>query len=339
MDGRTLQISWDSLWKLFLMLLLVWILFLARDIIAALLLAIIISSAFDPLVSYLERRKIPRILGTLLMYLSATIIIGFILYTFVPIALNEVNSLLENPSGIFGSALKSSELTNFIKAFDISLERINEFFFSGGLSFASLTSKFVGGFFLAITIFALSFYLTVGRDGVEKFLMAILPTAYEQKAIQMYSRVSVKIGRWLSGQLFISLILGIATFFGLLILGVKYALLIGALAAITALIPYVGPIFTGAVAVLVGLSESVALGIYVFLLFVILQQLEGHLLVPAVMRHMTALNPVVVMTALLIGGKVFGVIGLVLAVPVAVFFQELLEDWAETKQSRRGLMI
>jgi predicted PurR-regulated permease PerM len=339
MNDGNLNISWDALWKLFLMVLLAWILFLARDVIAALLLAIIISSAFDPIVSYMERKKIPRILGTLFVYLCAAILVGFILYTFIPIALTELNTLLKSSSEIVGPSAGFLDFREFVEPFNINLTNLNEFLFSGGLSFASLTSKFVGGFFFAITIFALSFYLTVGSNGVEKFLEAMLPAAYEKKAIQLYSRVSIKIGRWLSGQLFISLILGIITFLGLWLLGVRYAFFLSLLAAVAALVPYVGPIFTGAIAVLVGLSESISLGIYVLLLFVVIQQLEGNLLVPAVMRYTTALNPVVILSALLIGGKVFGVIGLISAVPVAVFFQELLENWAETKQSRRGLMI
>ncbi len=210
---------------------------------------------------------------------------------------------------------------------------------SGEITIFDLTSRFLGGLISAVTIFALSFYLTVGRDGVEKFLLAILPAAYEERALRLYTRVGRKIGRWLTGQLFISLVVGLATFLGLWLLGVRYSFFLGLLAAVAEIIPYVGPIFTGSVALIVGFSDSFSLGIYAFLLFAVIQQLEGHVLLPYVMRYTTALNPAVILTSLLIGGKVFGVVGLVLAVPIAVFCQELLEEWAEEKQSRRGLRI
>jgi predicted PurR-regulated permease PerM len=189
-----------------------------------------------------------------------------------------------------------------------------------------------------VAVFALSFYLTVGRDGVERFLRAILPSAYERKALHIYSHVSGKIGKWLTGQLIISAVVGLITFLGLWLLGVRYSLLLGFLAAIAELVPYVGPIITGSIAILIGLSDSVPLGIYVFILFIIIQQLENNVLLPVVMRYTTTLNPVIILTALLIGGKVFGIVGLVLAIPFAVLVQEIIEDWVLTKEARKGII-
>ncbi len=91
----SLNISWEFLWKLFFIVLLGWMLFLARDIVAALLLSIVISTAFDPAVSYLERKRVPRILGTLIIYLIATIAIALVLYAIVPIALTELANLID----------------------------------------------------------------------------------------------------------------------------------------------------------------------------------------------------------------------------------------------------
>lgn len=314
-----------------------WILFLARDIVAALLLAIVISTAFHPIVSYLEERRIPRILGTLAIYLVAVILIGLVVYLIIPVALEELGNLLDYSSDVLGQAFQSHDVRDIAAALDAMLSQI-KFLASGELSLADITSKFLGGLVSAVAIFALSFYLTVGRDGVEKFLVAILPSAYEERAFRLYTRVAKKIGRWLTGQLFVSLIVGVATFIGLWLLGVKYSLFLGLLAAITELVPYVGPIFTGSIALIIGFNESFSLGMYAFILFAIIQQIENHILLPSVMRYTTTLNPALVLAALLIGGKVFGIVGLVLAVPVAVFFQEMVEDWAEQKQARRGML-
>ena len=337
MDPKNLNISWGMLWKLFFMVLLGWLMYLARDVIAALLLAIVISSAFNPVVSFLERKRIPRILGTLLIYLLAIFAFGLIIYTFVPIALSELNNLLVYSSKFLGPLSETFQIDNVIEALKLNLSQVTDLLFSGNISLIDITSKFLGGLFFVIAILVLSLYLTLGRDGVEKFLLAILPSAYETKVLGIYSRVNRKIGKWMTGQLFVSLIVGVVTFLGLWALGVKYSLLLVLLAALLEIIPYVGPIFTGSVAIIIGLSESLSLGLYVFILFVIIQQLENHLLLPVVMRYTTALNPVVILTALLIGGKVFGIIGLILAVPVAVLFQEMFEDWTDRKQARRGL--
>ena len=338
MEPGNFHIGWDDLWRVFFIVLLAWVLYLARDVIAALLLAIVISSAFDPVVSFLERKRIPRILGTILIYLVTIVALSLMFYAIFPIVLQEFSNLINFSGQFLGSVFKNIDIEGVVRALSQNLDRISTFLFSGKISLAGLTSRFLGGAVFAVSVFVLSFYLTIGRDGVEKFLTAILPSTYEAKALHIYKRVSRKIGRWLTGQLFISLIVGIVVFVGLLLLGVKYSLFLGIIAAVAELVPFVGPIFTGSLAVLIGLGSSFSLGIYVFILFVLIQQLENHVLLPAVMRYTTALNPVVVLTALLIGGDVFGVVGLVLAVPIAVLFQEVFEDWSESKQSRRGFI-
>ena len=334
MEPRSLTISWEMLWRVFFMVLLGWLLFAASNVLVALLLAIVISTAFDPIVSFLERYRIPRILGTLFIYLAAAAAFGVMIYALVPIAIDEITIFLKSSSGFIGPALETLNAKALVSALSAALNQFSDFL-SGDVSIADLATRFLGGAFFGVAVFAISFYLTVGRDGVRRFLIAVLPSASEDRALRVYERVSRKIGRWLAGQVFLSLFIGVAIFLGLWLLGVKYSLFIGILAAIAELVPYVGPIFTGSLAVLIGLSESLSLGLYVFLLFIVVQQLESHVLIPAVMRYTTTLNPVVVITALLIGGSVFGIVGIILAVPIAVLFQEILEDWAEVKASRR----
>src|SRR3989344_4493061 len=175
MEPRNLNISWEILWKLFFMVLLGWILFLARDVVAGLLLAIVISTAFDPIVSFLERKRIPRILGTLIIYLTAVVAVALILYAIVPVALNELANLLDYSGGFLGKAFDARSIQDFVGELNANLAKL-KFFVSGEVTLVDLTSRFVGGLLSAVTVFALSFYLTVGRDGVEKFLIAILPS-------------------------------------------------------------------------------------------------------------------------------------------------------------------
>ncbi len=327
--------SWEFLWKLFFLVILGWILFLSRDIVAALLVAIVLSAAFDPIVTFLEERHVPRILGTLLVYLISAFFIGFVVYTFIPIALTEVSGLLNTPTDITAGGGLPFGLDSALEYVKGSLGTFSELFANGDASLIQVISNFLGGVFMAIAIFVLSFYLTVGRDGVERFLYAVLPAAYERKAVAMYERARHKIGRWLIGQFVVSIIVGFSTFGGLRLLGVRYSLFLGLIAAIAELVPYVGPIFVGGLAMVIALGQSPELALYVFILFVIIQQLENHILQPLVGRYTTALNAVVVLLALLIGGSVFGIVGIILAVPVAVLIQEIIEEWVEIKQSRK----
>lgn len=323
-------ITWGALWKILAMVGLVAALFVTREILVAVFLAIIISSALDPWVSFLERKSVPRILGTLAIYIITILMVAIITYLLVPVALVELGSVLSNSGGMMGSIVQNFGPEG-AKVFNGLIQGLNEVtagFLGGKITMITILSRFLGGIFFAAIVFVISFYLTVGRDGVEKFLITVLPYQYHESVLTIYERVRRKISLWFRGQLLLSLIVGLAVFIGLWILGVKYSLVLGIAAGLFELIPYVGPIFSGSLAVLFALTESVTLGLYALILFIVIQQLESHLLIPTVMGRSTNLNPVIILVSLLMGGKIFGLIGVIMAVPIAVLAQEVLRDWS-----------
>lgn len=333
---RGLEVSWGSLWRVLGMLILVSIIYLAFDIWIAVLLAIVISSALDASVSWLERKKIPRIIGTLLIYIAVLLALALVLYAILPLALAEVNSLLKIISRFDGTALGLEEASRVIEVVNQSLSQITNLLLSGNISFTEILGRFIGGASLAIAVFVLSFYLTVDRDGVEKFLLELMPAGYEDRVLNVYYRTRSKIGQWLYGQLFLSLSIGTVVFVGLWLIGVKYSLVLGILAGLLEIVPYVGPIFGGLIAFLIAASESLTLGLYVVIMFIIIQQLESTLLVPVVMRFTTSVHPAAVLISLLVGARLFGFVGIILAVPMAVMLQELVDSWANEKTKRKA---
>jgi len=332
-----ITISWGALWKIVFMGAILVVFYLSYDVFVALFMAIVISSALHPIVSWLERHKIPRILGTLGIYIIITFLLALIVYTVVPIVLAELSTLLSKVGSVPSELLDYVNAAEFLENINKNIIEITNRLFSGTSSILDLTSQFLGSIALAISVFIFSFYLTVGKDGVERFLGSILPSEYEGIAVNLYDRVRRKIGRWLEGQIVLSLVIGTLVTLGLWFLGVKYALLLGIIAGMFELIPFVGPIFSGGSAVLIGMTDSLSTGIAVLVLFIVIQQIENNVLVPAVTKFTTALEPVAVLIALLIGVRVFGFVGLVLAVPAAVLLQEVLENWNDVKSRRKSL--
>jgi predicted PurR-regulated permease PerM len=330
------NITWSGLWRVFFMILLVWVLFVAHSVFIGLFLAIVIAAALDRPVTFLENKRIPRILGTLIIYIILMGVLGLLLYSVIPAVLSELSIALSNLQNRPINIASFIDTNTIIAQINANLGRFAELIFGGANSLLNLSSRFLGGVVFAASVFVFSFYLTVGRDGVEKLLITILPTAYEPRALELYKRVRHKIGRWLQGQLILSVLIGLAVFIGLKLLGVKYSLLLGILAGVMELIPYVGPIFSGGIAVLMGLTVSLKLALYTLILFIIIQQLENHILVPTVMSKTTALNPVVIIASILIGFKIFGFVGIILAVPAAVLIQELVEDWSNKKHNKQA---
>ncbi len=320
------------------MLILAVALFLAKEVLVIIFLAIVISSALDSPVSYLERKRIPRVLGTLLIFITALAILSFLLYAIIPVAISEFQILLTHVSNleipVFGSLDISyfNEINKYLGNFANTL-------FSGGASLLNIIVSVFGSIAFVVATTVLSFYLTINREGVEIFLKAILPLTHENYVMEIYRRARNKLGLWFQGQLLLMLIVGLVVFFGLLILGVKYSLILGVLAGVLEIVPMAGPIFAGVIAFLAAVSESWILGIYVIILFFGIQQLENHFLAPIIMKKTIGISPVVVVIALLAGSQIAGFVGIILAVPTAVVIQEIIADWERRKLRTQKLEI
>lgn len=328
---NNLEISWATLWRIFFMLLLITVLFLSRQVLIILFLAIVISAAFDAPVSYLESKKIPRFIGVILIFLSFLSVLVLLLYTLIPSIIIELKNFLDALDKLEIPFLGSLETSQFTEKIDKVLENAASLLFSGGMSFFNIVTTLFGNAVLIIATLAISFYLTINRSGVENFLKAILPVGYEDYVVDLYLRTRKKLGFWLQGQILLMLTVGIAVFLGLLILGVKYSLVLGVLAGLLEIVPIAGPIISGILAFLVAISDSWTLGIYTIILFLVIQQLENHLLVPLIMKKAIGISPVIVVIAILAGYQIAGFAGIILAVPTAVIFQELIEDWDKRK--------
>jgi len=139
-------------------------------------------------------------------------------------------------------------------------------------------------------------------------------------------------GRWLQGQMFLMLIIFALDYLGLLLIGAPYALVLALIAGILEIIPYIGPIVSAIIAVSISFLHDPVTGLLVLALFVLVQQLEGYVLTPLVMKRAVGLNPVVVILALMIGAKLGGVLGIIIAVPIATAFSEIVNDLTKEKE-------
>ena len=222
-NENQINITWGSLWKIFALILIGFIFFKSVSIILAVFLALIISSAFGPFVSFLVRYKIPRALGTTLLFLILISGVGSLIYIITPLLYNDLNLIIERAhsylevnfdviSKILG--VDSSALSDI---YTISLEKIGNFIPSlkGEGSLIEFTGSILENIILFLTVFVISFYLLIDREGVPRFLKDILPSRVEDKVLRVYARASKKMGHYLQSQLLISLIIGLFVFLGL----------------------------------------------------------------------------------------------------------------------------
>lgn len=334
MERRIFDISWETLWRILIFVVIVAILYQGRAIVLGVFLAIIISSGLEGIVDALERIGLPRSIGVILIFLFAVILFILVIYSVAPFIIVELNT-------IFSSAEKSAPgglsnlLLNFKGSQSVSaaISKLSSQFFSTSASPLDFFSNALGGFGLAIAVIISSFYLSLSHDGVERFIKVVVPPNYEAKVLKVYARSRKLIGSWFRTQILLSFIMMFIVWGGLAVLGVPYAFLIGFLAGLFELVPFVGPIVSGAIGIVSGLTVSTALGLYTLIFFLVAQQLESNVLVPLLSRRSVGLHPVIVIVAILIGAEIGGVLGIVISVPAAAVFQEVIQEWSMNRRA------
>ncbi len=333
-----INISPKSILVFFSLLGVLFLVFLIKDIVAIFLISVIVFIGLNPLVNKLANYKIPRSVSVISLYLMFFGLIVFMFYLITPQILNQVKDMSESLPSFVADLHESFDFVPEYNEFSVGFKNSFDDFANNFSSYIgdifSVATRFFGILTSFVLILILVLYMTVAGDEIETFLKSIFPKSKSEKVARRIKMIQVKIGSWLRGQFILMLAVGSLSFIGLTILGVDYALTLAVLAGILEIIPLFGPLFSAIPAIFIGFTQSPTLALLVLALYVGIQQLENHLLVPKVMQKTTGLSPVVILLAVLIGGKLLGFLGIVLAVPLALVVSVFLEEVIEKNQTR-----
>lgn len=299
-----------------------WLIYLIRGLILILFVAIILMSALSPLVKFITKFKIPRAISIAIAYVIIIAILAGVLFSVVPPLIEESNRMIVGVPSLIGQFFN---ITGFDRSvFQSELTNISKNLFS-------VTLTVFDNFLTVIFLLVLTFYLLLERDNLENRIASFF-IGKEARIRKSIVEIEEKLGAWLRGQLFLSLIIGILSYIGLSILNIPYALPLALLAGIMEVVPVIGPIISAIPSTLLGLTISPLLGLGVAVMFFVIQQLENHLIVPQVMRKAVGLNPLVVILAIAVGGRLLGFAGALLAVPMAVVLQIIASEIIESRK-------
>ena len=314
-------------------------LFYIGDILLTVFIALILASAINPWIDWLQGKKIPRFLAIMFIYVLAFGAVFFSAFLLI----NPLQTELRNFSADFPSywsqlssgwqkfAVFSQKhgiqngINDAISSFEAGLSATAGNFFGGVLAF-------FGGLFSTVVILIITYYLSLYDQPMKRKIRSLLPAKYQPYFTHLVARMQDKIGLWLRGQLVLCLIIFILSLIGLTLLGVKYVWVLALLSGLTEIIPYFGPIIGAVPAVFIAFTQSPELGFATLALYVLIQQAENYLIVPKVMQKAVGLNPVIIIIAMLIGAQVAGIYGILLAVPVTTALNVLVSDLIEHRQ-------
>ena len=321
--------------------------------------AAIIALILNPLVALVRRARVPRVLAILVVYagfFATLFLLGTLLSnpiadqfsTFrddVPSIVRSANDRLDDVQAYFDRKNINIEVT---EQGSTALQTLQKRVVGGTDSVVSfgtdLVTRLVTAGFGVILVFVLSVYMLVYGERIGALARSVMPPGDGTREDDFPTRVSRAVGGYVRGQLLFSLAMGLGAGLGLYLYGVlgifpdgkTYALGFGAFFGLMELIPFLGPFLGAAPPVLVALFQDPITAVWVALLFVALQQLEGHVVAPMVFGHALRINPLLVIFALLFGGELFGILGALLALPTAAVLREtvvylrehlVLEPW------------
>ena len=338
-NGNSINISSGTIIRVFVIGIAFYLLYILRDLALVLFTSITIAASIEPANRVMIKKGVPRVLSVIIIFLTIAIVVSAGFYLFLPTFLNDAIGLLGtlpkyvdsgelwNPlrETAIGGAVSNFSLQEVIKSLSSTFTNV-----TGGLF--TTVSGFFGGIISFILVVVLSFYLSVQNDGVGNFLRIVVPDQYENYVLSLWRRSENKIGLWLQGQLLLAVIIGVLTFLGLSIIGVRSAMFLAAIAAVLEIIPIFGLVLAIIPAMAVALTDGgITLSLVVLGLYIIIQQFEAHLIYPLVVRKIVGIPPILVILTLLVGLKLAGFLGVLLSVPVAAIVVEVLSDLEKKK--------
>jgi predicted PurR-regulated permease PerM len=323
-----------------------YVFWLLRELALLVVTAIVIASAIEPEIAFFIRRRIPRFLAAILVYVLVFGSVFLTLFFLFPPIIADAASFLSampryletlNAAGSFSNITSAS--TNLIggshdlRSFVQTLFTLQNMFTTGSGSVVQLFVTFLGGIFSLMLVIVLSFYFALLDTGVDDFLRLVMPSAYEDYSVDLWKRAQKKIGLWMQGQILLSVIVSVLVYLGLLIICVPYALLLAVFTAVAEIIPIFGSLIAGTLAVIIAYSSGgVALGVIVAGLYVVVNQFESNLIYPLIVKKIVGVPPLMVIVALIAGYTLAGFLGVLLSVPFAAVLLELITDFDKRKR-------
>jgi len=292
-----------------------------RDVLLLFFVAYIIMSALQPMIDRTEAHNVPRAVSVIVIFLLSIGVILTLIFLGINPFISQTTQLTNQFVALGGNLTNLPYVGHLIDPNILEQQVGNISQQVVGITLGLFQNIFA---FISVLIFAI--YLSIDRRGEQTLVRLFLPKKEKQIKAALL-RVQSKLGAWLRGQLLLSVIVGILYYIALTALGVPYALSLSILGGIFELVPIIGPIISAIPAVAIGLTESSVKAGVIALAYILIQQLESTLIIPMVMRTAVGLNPLLILLAISIGGKLLGIGGIFLAVPIAVVVQILLEEF------------
>ncbi len=301
----------------------------------AILLAVAISSAVDRL----ERWRIPRLVSILVMYVLIVLLLVGMGFVLVPLVAQQVGLLRQQlPTLVRQPLLQGSQfiaerfpdLAPSLPTGELAQQAAQYIAtLAGDVGGAAISfgRAMVGFIVNLVVVLVLAFFLISRRGVASSFICRVVPHRQQQRMIDVTNVIGRRLGRWVRAQIVIATFYAICFGFGLQVLGVPYAIALGVIGGILELVPYVGGFMATILTMIVAFTKEPSLALWVLALHLVVGNIEVHIIAPKVMGRAVETHPVIAILALFCGIELLGIIGALIAIPMAVVGQALVEEF------------
>lgn len=342
MSERKITVSFSTLLLIVGAVLLLFLLWQLRSLLVVLMIAVVIASTLAPIIEIAESFRVPRWLAVIGVYLGLIAILTGVVLLIGPTVVDQLQKLVRKLPlylEIVGVLVQSwvvrlgmtepQVLEQLNRLFDLQALTAWAFRSSQELLIRSygITRGVIGGILSLILAFMLSGYMLSGSERLIRGFVSLFPSPWDEQLLEQVQPMSERMGGYIQGRIVVSGILGIVITIGLRLLGIsELALGLGVIAAVTNLIPFFGPVLGAVPALIVAIAQGGWTFLSVFLLFVIIQNLETYVLDPLLVGSSVKVNPLYQLLAVLGGAQVLGILGAVIVPPWVAGAAVLLDN-------------
>jgi len=315
---------------------LVYVVFLIRDILVWVMFGLIISVLFEPIIASLHKRHVPRVVAAAFVYLFVFGLIAYVVFATTPIFVYELQQFSNRLPQYFEERISPSLQGLGVATFRDFQSFVDSFALNAAQNTANIFKALFaifGGLFSTIFVISVALFLSLEERPIERVISVLFPAKYEALALNIWARSQRKVSGWFLAMVISSLFVFLATYVTL------SRLSLSAVAGLLNFIPIVGPIIAGVLVALLIALESPLQALFVLLALTLIQQIDGNVLTPLLSRRFIGLPPVLVLISLSIGAQFWGIMGALLAIPLAGVLFEFLRDFLKRRKEERTTVL
>lgn len=309
----------------------IYFLFLVREVVITFFIGAVLAYILFRPVQYIEKKGLSRVGAIAVLYLTVFIILTVFFWLAIPRVVADLGNIAlmlpKYTDQVQGVAAKVEKMDLPAQVHELIKEntaKIERYIYSSLKAFIAVFYKFLSKIFIVIFAPILAFYMLKDWERIRDSFLKLLAPQTRRSFQIVGNEIDIALVNFLKGHLFVSFLVGVSTGLAAFIFGVKFALLIGIISGISNLVPYFGPFLGGIPAVALALSESSRLAIYMTLAILLIQQVESNFITPRIIGDRLGLHPLVIVFALLAGGELAGIWGMLLAVPIIAVFKVIV---------------